>query len=142
MAYWKVPGAVKHLHTEVHGIDHQQVRPIQPQFGGKIEFALRLPGLADGLEHVALHVEDEHLVAQRVGYVNPLRGGVHGNSGGPFEVTFAAFQTADGTQKFSAGLKDKNHARIGIGYVDVVLGIDRNALRRAASRPCFFPRAR
>ena len=60
-------GAVKHLHTEVHGIYHHQIRPVQPEFGGQIELALTVARLADGLQHPALHVKYEHLVAQRVG---------------------------------------------------------------------------
>ena len=79
---------------------------------------------------VALHVEDEHLVAQRVGYVDSLRGGVHCDAGGPLEVAFAALQAADGAEIFSAGLEDEDLAGIRIGYVDIVLGIDRDALRR------------
>ncbi len=76
-----------------------------------------------------MHVEDEYLVAQRVSYVYPLRSRVDGNSSGPFEISLAALQAADGAQELSARLKDKNHARIGIGDIDIVLGIDSDALR-------------
>ena len=47
----EVPGAVEYLHAEIHGIDDHQVRAVEAQFGGEIEFAFRLARLADGLEH-------------------------------------------------------------------------------------------
>ena len=126
----ELAGAVKHLYAEVHRIDHQQVRPAQSQLGWEIEFPIALAGFADGLEDVALHVEHEDLVAKSVRYINSLFHRVYGNSGGPFEISFAAFQAADGSQVFSAWLEDKNLARVRIGYIDIVLGIDGDALRR------------
>src|SRR5208283_4124152 len=125
----KTAGAVEDLNTEVHGIDDHQVRSIQQQLGWEIELALGFAGLADGPEYIALHVENKDLVAQRVGDKNPLRSRVHGNAGGPLEITLAAFQAADGMYILSAGLEDKDHARFRIGYVNIVLGIDRDALR-------------
>src|SRR5271165_4496635 len=87
--------AVKYLHPEIHGIHHHKVRPVPPQFGGEIELALGSASLADGLQHIALDVEDEHHVSQCVCHVNALRHRVHGNSGGPLEIRLAPLQAAE-----------------------------------------------
>ena len=60
----ELPRAVKHLHPEVHGIHDQEVRSAQAQLSGQIEFAFAVPGFADRLQDVALHVEHKDLVAQ------------------------------------------------------------------------------
>src|ERR1017187_2035381 len=87
--------AAEHLDAEVHRVDHDQVLSVEPQFGGKIKFEIAGAALSDGLQDVALHVEHEHLVAQRVSHVDALRGGVDRDSGGAFEIAFPAFDAAD-----------------------------------------------
>ncbi len=88
-----------------------------------------IPVFANGLQHVALHVENENLVAQCVGDVNALRRGIDGDSSRTLEISFAAFQAADRPLKFSAGLEDEDLAGLRIGHIDVVFGIHGDALR-------------
>src|SRR6516225_4631521 len=63
----ELSGAVEYLDAEIHRIDNHEVGAVEPQFGGEIELAFRTPLFADGLDHLALHVEHEDLVAKRVG---------------------------------------------------------------------------
>ncbi len=77
-----------------------------------------------------MHVEDENFIAQRVGYVNPLGRRINSDSGGAFEVSLAAFQGADCANVLSVRLEDEDQTGIRVGNVDVVLSIDRDALRR------------
>ena len=116
--------------------------PFRRSSVGKLNSPFAVAVLADRLQHAALHVEHEDLVAQRVGDINALRGGIHGNSGGPLEVSFAALQAADRPLKLAVGVEDEDLARLRIGDVDVVLGIDGDALRRAAWGLCPCRRAR
>ena len=70
------------------------------------------------------------LVAEGVGHVNPLFGGIHSNSGRTLEVSLAAFQAADGALIFTAGVEDEDLAGIRIGDVDVVAIVYSHTLRR------------
>ena len=137
--YWKLAGAVECLHAEVHSIDDKEVRAAQTQLSRQVEFAIAVAGFSDRLKDVALHVEHENLVAQSIRYINALLRRVYGNSRGPLEISFAAFQAADSADIFSAWFKYKDLARIRIGYVDVVLCVDRDALRRRHRILAFFP---
>src|SRR5579862_3506822 len=74
--------AIQHLNAEIHGVDHDEVRAIQAQFGRKVEFAVAVPALADGLDHAALHVEHVDLAAPGVGDKDALRVRIHGDSSG------------------------------------------------------------
>ncbi len=114
-------GAIEHLHAEIHGVDYHQLLAIQAQLGWIIELAVAGAGLAKLLQHAALHVHHEDLVAQGVGDINALGGGIHRDAGGPLEVSFAAFQAADGAAVFAVGIEDENLAGLGIGDVDIVL---------------------
>src|ERR1700731_990356 len=59
----ELPGPIKYLYAKVHGIDHDQVVPIQAQFGGIVEFTFSPPVLSERLQYRSLHVEHENLVA-------------------------------------------------------------------------------
>ncbi len=126
----KCSRAVENLNTKVHGVDHEKFRAAQAQLRRVIEFGVSGSGLADGGEHAALHIHDVDFVAQRVGDVNALGGGVDRDSGGALEESFAAFQAADHAAEFSAGIEDENLAGLRIGYVNIVLCINGNTLRR------------
>src|SRR5579862_6777404 len=104
----KRAGAVQHLDAKIHGVYHQHALAVEAQLGGIVELAVGVAVLADLLEHVALHVEHENLVAQRVGYVNSLRRRIHGNSGGTLVISFSTLQAADGALKFASEFKEKN----------------------------------
>ena len=131
MAYWKLPARSNTCTRKFIASTTIRFWPSSRSSVGKLNSPSPSPLFADGLQHVALHVEDENLVAQRIGHIDPLRGGVHGDSGGPLEITFAALQAADGAQILSAGLEDEDLAGLRVGDIDIVLGIDGDALRRA-----------
>ncbi len=103
---------------------------MQPQFGGIVELAVAGARLSDGLQHAALHVHHENLVTKRVGNVNALGRGIHGNARGTLEISFATFQAANRAAILAIRIEHKNLARLRISYVDIVLGIDGHALRR------------
>ena len=65
-------GTIEHLDAEVHGIHDDQVVTIEAQLSRIVKLALALAGLAELAQHVALHIQHEDLVAQRVGDINPL----------------------------------------------------------------------
>src|SRR5579872_1604278 len=69
--------AIENLHAEIHGVDHDEIGPIQSQLCRVIELAISRPWLSNHLQHAALHVHHVNLVAQRVGHVDALRGGIH-----------------------------------------------------------------
>ena len=63
--------AVEHLHAKIHRIDHDQLIGAQAKFGREVELANVDSTLANRLQDVAFHVEDENLVAQRVADKDP-----------------------------------------------------------------------
>src|ERR1019366_4368446 len=96
---------IEHLHAEIHGVDHHQVRAVQPQFGREIELALSRTCLSNALEHATLHIHHEDLVAERVGDVDVLCRGIHRDSGWTLEVSLATFQAADGVPEFAVRIE-------------------------------------
>ena len=84
----------------------------------------------DCLQYAALHIEHEDFVSQRIGHVNPIGGGIDGNSRRPFEKSFSAFQATDGSPELPARVENKNLANLGIRYINVVLCVHGDALRR------------
>src|ERR1700733_684033 len=123
-------GAVEHLHAEIHRVDHDQVVAGKTKFCWIIEFAIAASGLPYRLQNASLHVEDEHLIAQGVSDVNSLRLRIDRDARGSLEITFSALQAADDAMEFSAGFEDKDLARVRVGHINVVVGVDGNALRR------------
>src|ERR1039458_9167685 len=63
-------GAVEHLDAEIHRVHNDQVVTAQAEFRGKVEFAVAGAVPPDLLQDVALHIEHEDLVAQRVSDVD------------------------------------------------------------------------
>ena len=131
MEYWKVPERSKACTLKLSASTTRRFGPSRRNSVGRLNSPWPSPCLPMVLQDVALHVEDEDLVAQGVGDINLLRRRVNRDPCRPLEVTLAALQAADGAHELSAGFKDKDHARIGIGDVDVVLGVDGDALRGA-----------
>src|SRR5437868_1582410 len=103
-------GPVEKLHAKIHRVHDRQRAVVQEYFSGEIEFAFAAAGFADLLQDLPVHVQHEDLVPQRVGYINPLCRRVHGDARRPFEITFAAFQTADHAAVFPFPIKDEDLA--------------------------------
>ena len=127
---FELAAAVQHLHAEIHGVDHHQVLPVQPQLGRKIKFPVPRPRLPDDLQHAALHVHHVNLVAQRVGYIDPSGRRVHRDARRPLEISLAAFQAPDHPPVFSVRVKHKNLPRLRVRHINIVLRIHGHALRR------------
>src|SRR5208283_5121373 len=60
--------------------------------------------------------------------VDPLPDRIDGDSGGTFEIALAALEAANRPLILSTGIEDEDFSGFRIGDVDVVLGIDRDAL--------------
>src|SRR5690242_20801090 len=58
-----------------------------------------------------------------------VRLGVDSDSGRSLEISFAALEAAEDMTRLTTGVEDKNFARLGVGDVDVVFLVDRDALR-------------
>ena len=73
---------------------------------GKLNCPSLEPARADLLQDIALHIEHPDLLAQGVRYVDPLGGGIHGDSRGPLEIPFT-LDAADNSPKFPVGIEDR-----------------------------------
>src|SRR5579875_1002381 len=64
---------IQHLHSEVHGINDDQVLTLDPQLCGVVKFTRAVATTAEFLQNVAFHIQDVNLMPKRVGHVDAVR---------------------------------------------------------------------
>ena len=121
---------VENLDPEIHRVHNENIVPVYNHFSGKVELTWSTATTSEVSEVMTFKVHDKNLVAQGVGNVDLSLALVDGNAGGPLEKAFLGSNGTNVAAELATRVEYEDLAECGIGNVNIVGAIDRDADRR------------